>query len=43
MGLGIREVVGMLGMTVEIPQNTYGHHHPDFQDGTAGAFGENKG
>lgn len=29
---------GVLGMTVEVLENTYGHHHPDFQKGIANAF-----
>lgn len=30
---------GWLGMTMEMLEETYGHHHPDFQDEAAGAFG----
>ena len=41
-GVDIWEAAGMLGMTVETLQNTYGHHHPDFQDEAAGAFGGRK-
>ncbi|MFE1601576.1 tyrosine-type recombinase/integrase [Methylobacterium sp. ID0610] len=33
------EAAGMLGMTIETLQGTYGHHHPDFQEEAAGAFG----
>lgn len=30
---------GWLGMTVEMLEEVYGHHHPDFQSETAEAFG----
>lgn len=33
------EAAGMLGMSPQTLEATYGHHHPDFQDGAAGAFG----
>jgi hypothetical protein len=30
---------GRLGMTVEQLEENYGHHHPDFQNEAAQAFG----
>jgi hypothetical protein len=33
------EAAGWLGMTVEQLEQNYGHHHPDFQDEAAEAFG----
>jgi integrase len=33
------EAAGWLGMTVEMLEEKYGHHHPDFQDEAASAFG----
>ncbi|MFC7399561.1 tyrosine-type recombinase/integrase [Chelatococcus sp. GCM10030263] len=38
-GTDLWEAAGSLGMTVEQLQEGYGHHHPDFQEGAAGAFG----
>ncbi|GLK69273.1 hypothetical protein [Hansschlegelia plantiphila] len=29
---------GVLGMTIEVLESTYGHHHPDFQMGISKAF-----
>ena len=34
------EAAGWLGMTLEQLENGYGHHHPDFQEEAAGAFGQ---
>jgi hypothetical protein len=34
-GVPIWEVAGFLGMSPEVPQDTYGHHHPDYLKGTA--------
>ena len=34
------EAAGWLGMTLEQLENGYGHHHPDFQEAAAGAFGQ---
>jgi integrase len=31
---------GWLGMTLEQLENGYGHHHPDFQEEAASAFGQ---
>ncbi|WP_445490248.1 hypothetical protein [Rhodopseudomonas sp. RCAM05734] len=36
------QAAGWLGMTLEQPQENYGHHHPDFQDEAAGAFGRQR-
>lgn len=33
---------GWLGMTVEMLEEVYGHHHPDFQSETAEAFGRRR-
>lgn len=33
---------GWLGMTVEMLQEKYGHHHPDFQEAAASAFGSER-
>lgn len=33
------QAAGFLGMTVEQLEAGYGHHHPDFQEEAAGAFG----
>lgn len=32
------EAAGFLGMTEELLDRTYGHHHPDFQKSVSGAF-----
>jgi integrase len=32
------EAAGYLGMTPEMPQKVYGHHHPQFQNEAASAF-----
>jgi integrase len=36
-GADLWEAAGFLGMTVEVLERTYGHHHPDFQVGAAKA------
>lgn len=30
-GVDLWEAAGALGMSVKILEDTYGHHHPDFQ------------
>lgn len=37
-GVDMWEAAGSLGMTVETLQNTYGHHHADFQKRAAEAY-----
>ncbi len=32
------EAAGFMGMSVEIYQRTYTHHHPDFQNNAATAY-----
>jgi len=36
------QAAGFLGMTVEQLEANYGHHHPDFQEEAAGAFGRQR-
>jgi hypothetical protein len=38
-GTDLWKAAGWLGMTVETLEERYGHHHPDFQEEAAGAFG----
>src|ERR1700738_2785694 len=38
-GTDLWEAAGWLGMTVEQLEQNYGHHHPDFQEDAAEAFG----
>jgi hypothetical protein len=38
-GVDMWEAAGWLGMTVEQLEANYGHHHPDFQEDAAEAFG----
>jgi len=38
-GTDLWKAAGWLGMTVETLEEKYGHHHPDFQEEAAGAFG----
>jgi integrase len=38
-GVDMWEAAGRLGMTVEQLEANYGHHHPDFQEEAAEAFG----
>jgi integrase len=38
-GVGIWEVAGMAGMTTEMIEAVYGHHHPDYQRSAARALG----
>jgi integrase len=38
-GTDLWEAAGWLGMTVEQLEENYGHHHPDFQNEAAQAFG----
>lgn len=37
-GADIWSAAGLLGMSVEILERTYGHHHPDYQRAAASAF-----
>jgi integrase len=39
-GVPIWEAAGFLGMSPEILQDTYGHHHPNFLQGAATAIGQ---
>jgi integrase len=39
-GVPIWEAAGFLGMSPEVLQDTYGHHHPDFLKGAATAIGQ---
>jgi integrase len=39
-GVPIWEAAGFLGMSPEILQDTYGHHHPDYLQGAAAAIGQ---
>jgi integrase len=36
------EAAGYLGMSVEVFENTYGHHHPDYQSNAASAIAPKK-
>ena len=42
-GADLWEAAGMLGMTVEMLQERYGHHHPDFQRDAAEALSGSPG
>ncbi|MGC1562842.1 MAG: site-specific integrase, partial [Bradyrhizobium sp.] len=37
-GAPLWEAAGFLGMSVEVLQENYGHHHPDFMHGAAKAI-----
>jgi integrase len=37
-GVPLWEAAGFLGMSVEVLQDNYGHHHPDFMQGAANAI-----
>jgi integrase len=39
-GVPIWEAAGFLGMSPEVLQGTYGHHHPDYLQGAATAIGQ---
>jgi integrase len=39
-GVPIWEAAGFLGMSPEVLQDTYGHHHPDYLQGAAAAIGQ---
>jgi integrase len=39
-GVPIWEAAGFLGMSPEVLQDTYGHHHPDHLQGAAAAIGQ---
>lgn len=41
-GAPLWEAAGFLGMSVEVLQENYGHHHPDFMHGAANAIGSKK-
>lgn len=38
-GVDLWEAAGFLGMTAQQVQDTYGHHHPAFQERAANAIG----
>jgi integrase len=42
-GADLWEAAGFLGMTVEMLQERYGHHHPDFQNDAAAAVSRSPG
>jgi integrase len=42
-GVGLWDAAGFLGMTVQQLEQTYGHHHPDFQREAAEALGGQNG
>ena len=42
-GVPIWEAAGFLGMSPEVLQDTYGHHHPDHLQGAAAAIGQKNG
>jgi integrase len=37
-GVPLWEAAGFLGMSVEVLEDNYGHHHPDFKHGAANAI-----
>ena len=39
-GVPIWEAAGFLGMSPEVLQDTYGHHHPDYLQGATAAIGQ---
>jgi integrase len=39
-GVPIWEAAGFLGMSTEVLEDTYGHHHPDYLQGAATAIGQ---
>jgi hypothetical protein len=39
-GAPIWEAAGFLGMSAEVLQETYGHHHPDYLQGAVAAIGQ---
>ena len=39
-GVPIWEAAGVLGMSPEVLQDTYGHHHPDYLQGATAAIGQ---
>ena len=41
-GVPIWEAAGCLGMSPELVEKTYGHHHPDHLKGAASAFGRHR-
>jgi hypothetical protein len=42
-GADLWQAAGFLGMTVEMLQERYGHHHPDFQRDAADAVASSPG
>jgi len=42
-GVSLWDAAGFLGMTVQQLEQTYGHHHPDFQREAAEALGGQNG
>ena len=42
-GVPIWEAAGFLGMSPEVLEKTYGHHHPDYLHGAAAAIGQKTG
>jgi hypothetical protein len=42
-GADLWQAAGFLGMTVEMLQHRYGHHHPDFQHAAAEAIAVSPG
>jgi hypothetical protein len=42
-GADVWEAAGFLGMTPDLLQNRYGHHHPDFQHKAAKAVSRSPG
>jgi integrase len=41
-GTDLWEAAGFLGMTVEVLQRVYGHHHPDHQKGAVAAYANHR-
>jgi hypothetical protein len=41
-GVPIWEAAGFLGMSPEVLQQVYGHHHPDHLQGAAAAIGQKR-
>ena len=41
-GVPIWEAAGYLGMSTELVEKTYGHHHPDHLKEATGAFGKHR-
>jgi integrase len=41
-GVPLWEAAGFLGMSPEVLEDTYGHHHPDYLQGAAAAIGQKR-